>query len=160
MDPSVYEVCATVTDLVRTGLESAGRPVNRAHVGAGAVAWDDCCGLLVVAPERIYRSRAFPVEYTGMEECSAGFITINLVVLLVRCVPMLDAGGQAPPVPEMDAAYRDFLEDAALVWNIVSGPLGDTWDRAGVAQVFSGDDGGCVGVETRVTIGIDTEVWP
>jgi hypothetical protein len=157
---ATYEVARRVLDAVSEALAAAGRPVREEHVAAGVIAWDDCCGTLVVAPERTYRSQSFPDEFVGLEQCFGGFITVQLVVLLVRCVPTVDDLGQSPSADDKDAAYRALLDDGDIVWNTVSGPLGDSWERAGVSQLFNGDQGGCVGVETRVTVGVDTDVWP
>ena len=135
------------------------RPVETKFVAAGSVAWDDCCGQLVVAPERIYRSSEFPVEDTSMEQCFAGIIAINVVVLLVRCVPTSDGQAHPPTGDELDAAYGELLDDAGVVWSVLDGPLPDGWERANLSQTFVGDQGACVGVETRVTIGVDQSRW-
>jgi hypothetical protein len=158
-DASKYGIARTVLDMVRMALEDVGRPASQSHVTAGSIAWDDCCGQLVVAPERTYRSERFPDEFTGAEQCWGGFVVCNLVVLLVRCVPTLDDQGRAPPAAEQDAAARIVLEDGATVWDCLAGAtLPDGWDRAGLNQVYPAE-GGCVGIETRVTIGVDTEVF-
>lgn len=147
--------------LVGDALINANRPeVQRAYVAAGQVAWDDCCGMLVAAPERTYRSVEFPVEFTAEEDCYLGVIVVELVVLLVRCVPTVDDRGRAPAAEALDAAYRSLLDDAAVVWNaLICADLYDEWQRANLSQTFVGADGGCIGVETRVTIGVPWTRW-
>lgn len=147
--------------LIEAALANCGRePVNRAHVAAGSIAWDDCCGMLVVAPERIYRSRAFPAETGDEELCYGGDLVVDLMALLVRCVPVVDDRGRAPSGAALDAAYAELLDDAAVVWGaIVGATLPEEWLRANVSQTFVGAEGGCIGVETRFTIGVPQRAW-
>lgn len=162
MDANVYDVCAQVLDVARDRLADLGRPVARSYVAAGQMTWDDCCGTLGVLPERIFRSVQFPLEQTTWQgQCDASIITVDLVIFLVRCVPTLSTQGEAPSVDALDPAYHAFLEDAAAMWDVAVGPMPNTeWLTAGGSQVFTGDQGGCVAVETRFTIGVDTDVWP
>ncbi len=159
MSDDAYGPCSTLLGLVRAGLAGSA-PITTGYVGAGFVAWDDCCGQLVVAPERVYRSERFPVEFAELERCSAGFLVIDVVVLLVRCVPVVDDQGHPPAVAALDGAYAAVLADAATVWQVMAGPLPDNWERAGLNQTFLGAEGGCIGVETRMKVGIDQDVWP
>jgi hypothetical protein len=116
--------------------------------------------MLVVAPERVYRSIAFPAEATERELCFGGSLVVELVVLLVRCVPTVDERGRAPSSERLDDAYRSLLEDAAVVWDsIICCELPGEWERAAVSQTFVGAEGGCVGVETRVVIGLEQSRW-
>ncbi len=156
-----YELCEWLRSAVEADLLACGSdPVTTTYPGVGLVAWDDCCGQLVVSPERIYRSVEFPLEDTTDERCTGGTIAVAMVVTLVRCVPGPDDMGNAPKAAALSAAHKVVLDDAAIVWRSVSGPLGsDEWDRAAVSQVFVGNEGGCVAIETRVTIGIESELW-
>lgn|GEM_PF-1519427 len=155
----VEEVCGWVLALVEDALLRCGsEPLTRAHVAAGAVAWDDCCGTLVVAPERIYRTARFPTEGPDEMGCFDGLIAVDLVVLLLRCVPTLDDRGRVPTVASMDAAYRAIMAEAAVVWNTLRGPFAP-WETANQRQEFVGSEGGCIGVETRITVGVEEESW-
>lgn len=143
-----------------TALADCGRdPISTAYVAAGQVAWDDCCGTLIVAPERVYRSQTFPAEFTDLELCDGGLLVVELVVLLLRCVPVVDDRGRAPSAATLAAAYQSLLDDAAVIHNVVTGPIPDYWMRATPTQTFVGAEGGCVGVETRVRIGLEQEEW-
>lgn len=149
-------VCRVNDELVNANRS----PVQRAYVAAGQVAWDDCCGMLVAAPERIYRSQIFPGEFAEREICDLGWLNIDLVLLLVRCVPTVDDRGRAPSQAALDDAYKTLLEDAGVVWNAVQcADLPDDWEKASLSQTFVGADGGCVGVETRVTVGVPQSKW-
>ena len=135
-------------------------PVNRAYVAAGQIAWDDCCGMLVVAPERIYKSATFPTQNADEELCWGGYLTIDLLVLLVRCVPVLDDRGRAPSASALSTAYQRLIDDGAVVYNAVTAALPDReWMRALPTQTYSGAEGGCIAVETRFTIGIPQNEW-
>jgi hypothetical protein len=142
-------------------LVDCGRdPINRAYVAAGQIAWDDCCGMLVVAPERIYKSAVFPNQESTEELCWGGYLTIDLLVLLVRCIPVLDDRGRPPTAAALDAAYRELIEDGAVVYNAVIAALPSReWMRALPSQTYSGAEGGCIAVETRLTIGIPQDEW-
>ena len=160
MIASSHAVATQLLCCIRDGLVNANRPnIQRAYVAAGSIAWDDCCGMLVVAPERIYRSQTFPTELTGPEDCIGGFIVVDLVAILVRCVPTVDDRGRAPSGHALDAAYKDLLEDAAVAWNSVLCCDWEDWERGSVSQTFVGADGGCVAVETRVTFGLEQQRW-
>ena len=155
-----YAVCELWLSRCREALEASGaEPITASYVAAGAIAWDSCCGLLVVAPERVYRYAEFPVEGTTDYVCEVGFIAVNVLVLLLRCVPTIDDRGIAPTPAAMDAAYEAVLKDSAVIWNTVVGDLPEGWQRATVDQMHVGAAGGCIGVETRFTIGLAQEEW-
>lgn len=157
---SSLDIAEWLLSTTGTALADCGRdPISRAYVAAGQIAWDDCCGMLVVAPERVYRSQTFPAEATDEEICFGGYIAIEYLVLLVRCVPTVDDRGRAPSVADLQAAYDSLLGDAAVVYNAVTSTLPDYWVRSSVSQSFTGAEGGCIGVETRLTIGIEQDQW-
>ena len=157
---SPYDIANYWKCCVEDALTNADADPVTAYVGVAEIAWDDCCGQLVVAPERVYRSVVFPAENTTEELCYAGEIVVDLVVLLVRCVPTVDDRGRAPSRDALDNAHKAFLKDAATVWGAVTCcDLPDDWERASVAQTFVGAQGGCVAVETRLTVGINDRVW-
>jgi hypothetical protein len=157
--PSPLDVCELWLNRVRSALDDCGSPVEDAYVAAGAVAWDTCCGLLVAAPERVYRSAFFPNEGATDDECETGLLVVDVVVLLLRCVPTVDSRGNPPPIDALSRAYGEVLSEAAVVWNAVTSELPEGWDRARVDQQFVGAQGGCIGVETRFTIGLPQEEW-
>lgn len=157
---SAVEVCELWRARCLAALEACGTaPITMTYTAAGIITWDDCCGLLVAAPERVYRTVDFPVEGQSNDPCETGELAVDVIVVLMRCVPSVDDRGLAPKTPDLAAAYKAVIDDAATIWNAVTGPLPDGWQRASVAQQFVGDNGGCVGVETRFTIGLDQEGW-
>lgn len=156
----VAGVCSYVLDKVNAALEECDRPVSTRFVGAGLIAWDDCCGMLVVAPERVFRTARFPIEGPDEFGCYDGLIAVSLVVLVMRCVPVLDDQGQPPTDEAMGEAYGALLSDAAIVWNEVADSMWpEGWESTGQNQTFIGAEGGCIGAETRVTLGLDQEAF-
>lgn len=168
-------VCSAVLAYVQSGLEAVSRPVGVAMVAAGGVVLDDCCvGALYVAPERSFKTTdPFPLELGlrpglgGNEICEEAPIAIEVVVSLFRCMPVLDDLGNAPSLDVQSSAYADILNDAATVWNVVNGDdilgddnYGDTlWRRSRVTQTFVPAGGGCIGVETRLILGVGQSGW-
>lgn len=158
---SVHSVADWFLCHVQAELRNANRDdVKRAYVGAGSVAWDDCCGTLVVAPERVYRSQVFPGEFVDREVCDSGWLNVDLMVMLLRCVPTVDDRGRVPSNDALDEAYKRFLEDAGIVWNALQcAQLPDDWEKAMLSQTFVGADGGCVAVESRMIVGVPQSKW-
>jgi hypothetical protein len=134
--------------------------VGTAFVGAGLIAWDDCCGMLVVVPERVYATGVFPNEGPDVNNCYDGLIAMDVVVLFLACMPTVDDRGRPPTAAQMESAYGAFLHAAAVLWNaLYSLPAEWGWEQSGINQTFLGTEGGCIGVETRVTVGLDAETW-
>lgn len=134
-------------------------PISTWYVGTGEIPADDCCGLLVVTPENVYRYQEFPATFEGAEFCRTGLIAVSLIVTLGRCVPVLDERGRFPSPEKLNEAHRVIMDDAAVIWSRVNGELPEDWERSGVTQTFGGPLGGCVIVETRFTIGLDQSVF-
>lgn len=154
---NVGSVCRSVLEYVEQVLKDCGRAPVQSYVAAGAIAWDDCCGLLVVAPERVYRTARFPQEGPDARGCYDGLIAVSIIVLLLRCVPVLDDKGQPPPVSELDAAYNDALIDASVIWDALASI--QSYETASQEQQFVGAQGGCIGIESRIILGVDGETW-
>jgi len=157
---SPVTVASELLALVEVALTDCGRPdLTRVFVAAGLVAWDDCCGMLYVAPERIYRTAIFPLEGTAEGlNCFRGSLTLDMVVTLLRCVPVINSRGQVPAVNLVEDAYASLMTDAAVIWNTLSGPS-MPWDIANLSQAFVGAEGGCIGVESRLALGLDADRW-
>lgn len=156
ISPSALDVAQWVQQTSLTALADCNREeISLTYVGSGGIAWDDCCGTLVVVPERIYRSSSFPTEDTNEVICFDGLIAIELSVLLLRCVPVVDDRGRAPSQSALDTAYGNLLGDAAVIYNALTSNFPNYWERTNPSQTFIGAQGGCIGVETRFTIGLE-----
>ena len=139
--------------------ECETEPITDAYIALGQIVWDSCCGLLVAAPERTYRSASFPIEGTTDYACESAFLVVDVVVLLLRCIPTLDDRGNPPPIDALSAAYATAIKDAAVIWNVVNGELPEGWERANVDQTYVGAQGGCIAVETRLSVGLPQSLW-
>lgn len=166
---SPFSVAETVKNLALAALVKYNRPVGVAMVAAGGLVVDDCCaGLLLVAPERVYRTvDPFPTEAREDARCAGNPIAVDLVVVVYRCVPVIKEDGSAPTPGEQEEGLNGILTDGGIVWGVLagSGLTGDdgygdpAWERANLNQLFSGPEGGCVAVETRVTVGVGQRGW-
>lgn len=155
---STLDVAQWLLDTVTVALEDCSRgKISRSYIAVGDIVWDDCCGMLVVAPERVFRSQTFPQEAGDLEICFGGTVAISLVVTLVRCIPGSDPKGNPPSAAALQAAYSEVMGDAAVVYNAVVSDLPDGWVRANPVQSFVGAEAGCIGVETRVIIGVEQD---
>lgn len=157
-----YSVCDALRAQVLAALDAnpESDPVTTTYTGVGLVAWDDCCGQLVVTPERIFRYLTFPNEATADEQCFGGELGVVVAVTLVRCVPTPDDSGRPPTAARLQVAHERVLDDAAIVWNSLVGPLPDPlWERASVSQEFTGSEGGCISINTRLTVGVGAIDW-
>lgn len=166
---SPYTVAAAVLAAVHDRLvECEADPVSTQYVAVGQAVWDDPCGQLVVAVERTFRTvDPFPTEAVSDAVCAGNPIGVDVVVLLVRCMPVIDDAGRAPAPSVLDATSASIYRDAAIVWNVLAGfdLLGDDgfgepeWERGNLAQTFTGADGGAIGIESRVTLGVPAHLW-
>lgn len=157
MAVTAFTVAEAVREIVAARLDECGRPPVVSYTAAGQIAYDDCCGLMVVAPERVFYSSVFPDEAERGTGCS--WVAVDLLVVVVRCVPTVDERGRAPSPDALAAAYEGLLADAAVVWEAVAEDRIGGWLASLTDQSFAGADGGCVAVETRLTVGVDVDRW-
>lgn len=149
-----------------------GCPTCRVCVVPGQAAWDGCVddctgdagGQLSVNVARIYPSTQFPAEdraVRDLRDCAPPPVTaVELVVTLLRCAPMQTEQGCPPSCEEQAEAARILHIDAAVVMNALLCCLPHTGGgRRGRRFVLGGQrtvgpDGGCVGIEQRVTVAL------
>ena len=151
----------TVVNALLDRVESAlvacnAAPITRKYPAAGLVAWDDCCGMLVAAPERIYRTASFPTEGPDENGCFDGFIALDCVTQLVRCISVMDDAGNPPSAQTLDDEYSMILLEGGIIWNAL-GEGFEGWESTNLSQAYIGAEGGCIGIETRITVGVDEE---
>lgn len=176
---AVHEVADAILGCVCAALGEAAGEIEdfpgcpcRACVVPGTPAWDSCIdpctgetgGQLTVSVARLYPSSNFPDLSTavqGVRGCTPAPITaVEYVVTLLRCAPLPDANGCPPSCDEQAAAARITHIDAAVIMNALLCCLpGTSTTRRGRKFVLGqarilGPDGGCVGVEQRVTVAL------
>lgn len=175
---AVFDIAETVLACVCAALDETAAEVEgqpgcpcRACVIPGAPAWDSCdsaCsgepgGQLTVNFSLLYPSSAFPQadrEVRGLRGCAPPPTTaLELVITLLRCAPGPTTNGCPPPCEELEAAARVLSVDAATVYNALMCCLPHTAGRRGRRFVMGqqrvlGPQGGCVGIEQRVTVAL------
>lgn len=169
-------VCAALTEAAHTFEGQPGCPDCRSCVVPGLPAWDGCdnpCeaasvgGQLSVNVSRIYPATpdAFPAEarvVQGQRGCAPPPLTaVELVVTLLRCAPSITERGCPPSCEDLSAAARTLHMDMATVYNalLCCLPGADPTRRLGAiftmgVQRTLGPEGGCVGLEQRVTVAL------
>lgn len=179
----VHDVAQAVLGCVCAALDEAGQTIPgqpgcpcRACVVPGQPAWDGCddgsCGegegqapgQLTVSVARLYPAgQAFPAEertVQGLPKCLPPPITAaELVITLLRCAPVMDETGCPPTCEEQEEAARVLHVDAVTVYNALWCCLPDIAPGRRPRYVVGGQrmlgpDGGCVGMEQRVTVAL------
>ncbi|MDX2813445.1 hypothetical protein PV410_12910 [Streptomyces sp. PA03-5A] len=179
---AVHDLAESVLACVCAALEATAAEIDgqpgcpcRACVVPGAAAWDSCddpCGQeqgaggqLTVNVARIYPSTTFPTEdrdVRGIRGCTPPPITaVDLVITLLRCAPGPDEGGCPPTCEDLAATARILHVDQVSVYNalLCCLPGTDPTRRRGRKYVLGpsrtvGPEGGCVGIEQRVTVAL------
>lgn len=176
---AVHEVAEAILGCVCAALDETAAQVEdypgcpcRACVVPGLAAWDSCAdpctgetgGQLTVNVARIYASSNFPsqdAQVQGVRGCTPAPVTaVEYVVTLLRCAPLPDVNGCPPSCEELAAAARTVHIDGVTVMNALLCCLPNTSTaRRGRkfvlgAQRVIGPEGGCVGVEQRVTVAL------
>ncbi|MEU9576314.1 hypothetical protein [Streptomyces chilikensis] len=163
-------VCAALDQVAEEVPGQPGCPC-RVCVVPGQVAWDGCDGAcgpskpggqLSVSVARMWPTTSFPTEdreVRGLRGCSLPATTaVELVVTLLRCAPGPGASGCPPSCEELTDSARILHTDMATLQNAIMCCLPQTAPtRRGRrfvlgAQRVLGPEGGCVGVEQRVTV--------
>ncbi|MGW6414357.1 hypothetical protein [Streptomyces sp. NPDC055055] len=166
-------VCQALETAAAADEEQPGCPC-RAFLSPGPPAWECCeepCGVnggaggqLTVHVARIYPTSSFPVDervVQGGRNCQTPTTTaVELVVTLLRCTPTMDERG-GPPAPEdLTAAARTVHVDTVTIYNALLCCLPTTGTRRRGPTFFLGaqkvleQQGGCTGVEQRVTVAL------
>lgn len=168
-------VCFALDSTAATVEGQPGCPSCRACVVPGSVAWDSCddpCGeessggQLTVSVARIFASSDadFPSEtrtVQGVRGCVPPTMTaLELVVTLLRCAPTVSEHGCPPTCDELSVASKVLHVDMVSVYNGLLCCLPGTEQRRrgrrfvmGVQKTI-GPEGGCVGLEQRVTVAL------
>ncbi|MEZ3180813.1 hypothetical protein KYY02_19595 [Streptomyces pimonensis] len=176
---AVHEIADAILACVCAALDETAAEIDdfpgcpcRACVVPGTPAWDSCedpCtgetgGQLSVNVARMYPSSSFPAqdaEVQGVRGCTPAPITaVEYVVTLLRCAPLPTERGCPPSCDELAEAARITHVDAAVIMNALLCCLpGTSSSRRGRKFVLGqsrivGPEGGCVGVEQRVTVAL------
>ncbi|MER7841671.1 hypothetical protein ABTY98_38750 [Streptomyces sp. NPDC096040] len=173
-------VCAALQEAAGQVDGQPGCPCRTCLV-PGTVAWDSCddpCneapaggagGQLSVNVARLFPSTDFPTadrtlpptQARGRLTCATPpAMAVELVVTLLRCAPTFDEGGCPPPCDALGEAARILHTDMVVVRNALECCLPATGEQRRGRVVFVGEgrtvgpQGGCVGLEQRVTVAL------
>ena len=138
---------------------STNESILESYVVMGELAWDECCGTLVGVPLRTFKSATFPNPLTDVTNCDNSMLCVDIAVILLRCAPVVDAVGNLPTPEAMTTEFTKVSTDAAVIFDEFMGSLPEGWERANLEQSFEGADGGCVVIDTRMTIGLPQTDW-
>jgi hypothetical protein len=134
-------------------------PIAESYVVIGELAWDECCGILAAVPLRTFKTAIFPQAATDVTNCDTSLLAIDIAVVLLRCAPTIDAQGNMPSIADMSASFASVSNDAAVIMNAMMADMPEGWERANLEQTFEGADGGCIAIDTRMTIGLPQSSW-
>jgi hypothetical protein len=157
----LYRALTAILACVNMGLPT---PVARVCVVPGVLAWDECeCGVLAATVTHVYPSRAFPTDAGGVSaflSCPVLYDAADITVTVLRCAPNPDRAGHPPSCVALAAAAAGWRADAAAVRAALACCLPVLRD-AGVVEDFVlrdlvpvGPEGGCSGVEVRLTVAV------
>lgn len=157
----LYQALTAILDCVNTGLPA---PVGRVCAVPGVLAWDDCeCGVLAASVMHVYPSRAFPTDAGGVAaflSCPVLYDAVDITITVLRCAPTLDQNGNPPSCVALAGSAAGWRADAAAVRATLACCLPVLRD-AGVVKDFVlrdlvpvGPEGGCSGMEARLTIAV------
>ena len=151
---------------------TAGPPDRICLVVPGTIAWDKCqCGQLALTVNRFYWASSVTLQqqsdFGGSSDCGLPFLVMDVTVSIARCAPTGDVKNElAPSCQELQDAARVWHEDAQAV-RLGAGcclkAMEDEGDISGfglIEQKAVGPEGGCVGSDLRVLIGLPNCLCP
>lgn len=164
-------VCAALDQVAEDNPGLSGCPTCQVCVVPGVPAWDACLndcsgeagGQLTVSLARLYASthHTFPAEdrtVRDARECMVPSMAAEFVIGVTRCAPGPTEQGCPPSCDDLTASARQLHADAATVFQalLCCVPRTSTAHRGrrfvmGPQRVI-GPEGGCVGIEQRVTV--------
>lgn len=158
---SPIAVAEVMMNRARVALQACptSAPILESYVVLGELAWDECCGILAAAPVRTFKSANFPTPVVDTTNCDSSQLCVELLVVLLRCAPSIDAQGNVPSVEAMSASFTSTSNDAAVIFNAMMADLPKGWERASLEQEFDGAEGGCIAIATSMVIGLPQTEW-
>lgn len=157
-----YTVADGLIRSIRSALQSAGADdFTRVGVVPGAISWDEPeCGLLVISTVRTYVSETFPEPANVALICDAPYLVTEYAIQAIRCAPNPDGGGNPPSVASLDRSAQVVIRDSVVVTSETLRYLcelkddGDVSDYLPGQSAYVGPQGGAVGSELHVSVGL------
>lgn len=160
---TVAETAVALLQCALAGVDNAGDlEINRVCIVPGEIAWDNCqCGQLALAEVRRFPSNNFPLEEVDHEaECGAGYLVVNFLIALTRCVPSPGEDGEPPLCADLQTSALQLFRDMGMLRNAVECCLNTMYNAEQIlawelgAQEVVGPQGGCVGSTLAVQLGV------
>lgn len=157
-----YTIAYTLMTEIRDSLTTQ---VERAGVVPGRIAWDGCdCGALYVSVGIVHPSETFP-EQRGVADisdaCGAPYEVAEIIIQLMRCAPMPQGQNLSPSPEDLDISAQIVRQDGYEAMRAANLKLCTMRDTAEIenfiidTQQAAGPQGGCVGTELRLRVGLD-----
>jgi hypothetical protein len=158
-----YDIAVRLKDEAERRLRNTlGGVPSRSCVVPGAIAWDECeCGQLSVSIIQAWPSVTFPGDPgSGSQNqgpCAVPYLMAQLTVQVARCAPNPDSSGSVA-CSALERGARVVAEDGMAIREAAFCALQFLKDRDDDfivrGQVVMGPEGGCMGVEQSVVVGI------
>jgi hypothetical protein len=158
-----YDIAVALKEETERRLRrTVGGIPERSCVYPGAVAWDECqCGQLSVTILQTWPATTFPGDpATGsatLGSCAVPYVSAQLVIQVARCAPNPDNAGRVS-CADLEQGARMLAEDAMAIREAAFCGLQFLKDRDDDfivrGQVTIGPEGGCMGVEQSVVVGV------
>lgn len=161
-----------VLDCSAQALEDHGAKAKRILLAAGAeVAWDECCdgneetgsGQLWVRLIEFYPTGPFPGREARPTNCSPVLMAASLGIGIIRCAHGMDSKGRAPKAEDLSADALRMTADASVLLEAIKCciPGLKNVEKAAIQTWLPlGPEGGCVGGEWQVIVGLGTCACP
>jgi hypothetical protein len=107
----------------------------------------------------VFKSNTVPLAAIEMTDVDQSLLAVDIAIILLRCAPSIDAQGNAPSSAEMAAAFTAASHDAAVIYDAMLADMPKGWERASLEQEFTGAEGGCIAIDTRMTVGLPQTDW-
>jgi hypothetical protein len=159
-----YSILGSVRDAIVAEMNGRGIGMSRVAIMPGAISWDECevCGMLALSITRFFLTENFPVEVTTADHGPTGpILGADLSIQAIRCAPQPAEGELAPSVSALNASSQEVLNDAWAVLCAVTTELASMEKDLEIAawmirqQMFVGPEGGCVGSDLAVAVGVE-----
>lgn len=162
---TVFNTSKDLLGCILTALEDAGLPIPcRVCVVPGEIAWDDCnAGQLVVSTVREFQSETFPLEALERgvnSSCGLPYLVAELRFSLLRCAPIPQKMSITVPCESLEDTSLLLHKDAFWMRKALSCCLLDLKRTYVILDYIVGStdrvgpDGGCVGNEITVLLGL------
>ena len=160
-DDVYFDLAEALLECVKLGLtEACDGPPARTHVVIGPPAFDDCCdGQLTINLTRAFPSSTFPNEDVPVNSvCSAAYTALEYEIVLVRCMP--DVTDVRDPVKVLRTAAEKNYREARIIRQATLCCMKTMYEMHNIevfdrGQTFIGPEGGCIGSQMSLTLGIN-----